>query len=86
MPHYLGKKGYTILKSDLTVSQQENIRKELRVRPYVPNSPVKGEEFEIYRESSSKLYVPRYFGIQHFGKPDKSKLPSPENIKSPICW
>ena len=76
MPHYLGKKGYTIHKSEINVSQQENLRKMLRVRPYVPNSPVKGDEFEVYRESGSKLYVPRYVGIEYFGKPSKSKLPN----------
>lgn len=85
MPHYLGKKGYTIHKSEINVSQQENLRKMLRVRPYVPNSPVKGEEFEVYRESSSKLYVPRYVGIEHFGKPSKSKLPTPEDINLPFA-
>jgi len=81
---YLGKKGYTILKSDLLISQQESIRKMLRVRPYVPNSPVQGEEFEIYRESSSKLYMPRYFGIEYFGKPKKNKLPICEKINLPF--
>lgn len=85
MPHYLGRKGYTIHKSKITVDQQINIRKELMARPYVPNSPVKGDEFEIYRESSSKLYVPRYFGIQHFGKPEISKLSEPEKINLPFA-
>jgi|TARA_B110001469_G_scaffold77737_1_gene73610 superfamily II DNA or RNA helicase len=82
---YLGKKGYTIHKSELTVSQQENIRKLLRVRAYVPNSPVKGDEFEVYRESKSKMYVPRYFGMQHFGKPTKNKLPLCEKINLPFA-
>jgi superfamily II DNA or RNA helicase len=84
MPHYLGRKGYTIHKSKITVDQQINIRKELMARPYVPNSPVKGDEFEIYRESSSKLYVPRYFGVQHFGEPEISKLSEPEKINLPF--
>ena len=85
MPNYLGKKGYTLHKSELTVSQQENIRKMLRVRAYVPNSPVKGDEFEVYRESNSKLYVPRYFGIEHFGKPSRCKLPEAEKISLPFA-
>ena len=85
MSNYLGKKGYTLHKSDLTVSQQLNIRKMLRVRPYVPNSPVKGDEFEVYRESNSKLYVPRYFGIEHFGRPSRCKLPEPEKISLPFA-
>ena len=82
---YLGKKGYTIKKSDISVDEQMNIRNKLRVRPYVPNSPVKGDEFEIYRESNSKLYVPRYFGIECYGKPQQSKLPEPDKINLPFA-
>lgn len=85
MPHYLGKKGYTIHKSEISVAEQESIRKALRVCPYVPNSPVKGEEFEIYRESTSKMYIPRYFGIDYFGKPSRSKLPTPVSIHLPFA-
>ena len=85
MPHYLGKKGYTIHKSEISVAEQESIRKALRVCPYVPNSPVKGDEFEIYRESTSKMYIPRYFGIDYFGKPQRSKLPTPVSIHLPFA-
>lgn len=77
---YLGKKGYTIKKSSLSNDQQMNIRKHLTVRPYVPNSPIKGDEFEVYRESTSKLYLPRYVGIDLYGKPEDCKLPEPEKI------
>lgn len=82
---YLGKKGYTVLKSELSVSEQESVRKLLRVRAYVPNSPVKGDEFEVYRESTTKLYIPRYFGIELFGKPKRNKLPSCEKINLPFA-
>jgi len=78
--NYLGKKGYTIKKSSISVDEQQNIRQKLKVRPYVPNSPVKGDEFEIYRESNSKLYIPRYFGIQCYGQPKECKLKEPESI------
>ena len=64
---YLGKKGYTVKKNTISNNEQMNIRKKLTVRPYVPNSPVKGDEFEVYRESSSKLYLPRYFGTELYG-------------------
>ena len=77
---YLGKKGYTIKKSSLSNNEQMNIRKKLTVRPYVPNSPVKGEDFEVYRESTSKLYLPRYFGTDLYGKPPECRLPEPEKI------
>ena len=44
---YLGKKGYTVKKNTISNNEQMNIRKKLTVRPYVPNSPVKGDEFEV---------------------------------------
>ena len=77
---YLGQKGYTLHKSELSVDQQTFIRRELTVRPFMPGSPAKLPEFPVYRESKSKLYVPRYFGIDHFGKPGESKLPDPISI------
>lgn len=83
--NYLGQKGYTIKKSSITVKEEEHIRKNLTVRPYIPNSPVKMEEFPIYRESKSKLYVPRYFGIEHYGSPDEIKLPDPVKINVPFA-
>lgn len=83
--NYLGKKGYTIKKSSISVDEQMNIRKKLMVRPYVPNSPVQGDEFEIYRESGSKLYVPRYFGTECYGPPQESKLPEPSPISLPFA-
>lgn len=74
---YLGQKGYTLHKEHLTVEEQTFIRRELTVRPFMPGSPAKLPEFPVYRESKSKLYVPRYFGIDHFGEPDTTKLPAP---------
>ena len=37
---YIGKKGYSILKSKLSIDQQKLIRDELNVKPYVPGSPI----------------------------------------------
>ena len=54
------------------------------VRPYIPNSPVKMDEFPVYRESNSKFYVPRYFGMREFGSPDEIKLPKHETINLPF--
>lgn len=77
---YLGQKGYTLLKSELSVDEQTFIRRELTMRPFMPGSPAKLPEFPVYRESKSKLYMPRYFGIEHFGEPSVTKLPTPVPI------
>ena len=71
---YLGQKGYSIYKKSLSLKEQEFIRNELNVKPYMPKSPVQPAPYPIYRESSKKFYVPRYFGINTFGEPNESRI------------
>ena len=66
-PNYLGQKGYSIYKNNLSIEEQNNLRRELMVQAKVPNSPVKTEPFPIYLESTEKIYIPRYFGYKKFG-------------------
>ena len=70
MNNYLGQKGYSIYKKNLSIEEQNNIRRELLVQAKVPNSPVKSEPFPIYLESPEKIYVPRYYGYKKFGNYD----------------
>jgi len=78
--HYIGKKGYSILKENITFKEQLFIRDQLNVKPFLPKSPVQPEPFPIYRESPKKLYVPRYFGIEHFGTVNDIRLPKGDDI------
>ena len=68
---YLGEKGYSIFKECLSVEEQHYIRKELTVKPFIPKSPIQPTPFPIYLESPLKLYIPRYFGIETYGPPDR---------------
>ena len=78
---YLGQKGYTLLKNDLSVEQQEKIRRDLMAKPFVPkNSPQQAVSFPIYRESKKKFYVPRFYGIQNFGVPNENKVNQGKSI------
>jgi superfamily II DNA or RNA helicase len=77
---YLGKKGYTLLKSELTSKEQTFIREGLTVKPYLPKSPVQPEPFILYRESPKKYYLPRYFGTDNFGNFKENKLPLGDDI------
>ncbi len=71
---YLGQKGYSIYKNSLSVNEQVFIRNELTVKPYIPSSPIQPEPYPIYRESSKKFYIPRFFGINTFGEPNESRI------------
>ena len=68
---YLGPRGYTIPKQELTEKQLADLRKTLTVRPVTGGSAfgaVDTVEFPIYRESSNKIYLPRFYGKSVFGE------------------
>ena len=71
---YLGEKGYSIFKECLSVEEQHYIRSELTMKPFIPKSPIQPTPFTIYLESPLKLYVPRYFGIETYGQPDRNLI------------
>jgi len=73
---YLGKLGYTLFKNELTEEEIENIKKRLIIKPFT-NTIISGNPpitYCIYKESSSKIYVPKYFGIEHFGICKENKI------------
>jgi superfamily II DNA or RNA helicase len=82
MKPYLGKKGYTILKKDLSSEQIQKIKKDLTIKPHVHGSPVQDTQatYFVYRESNNKIYVPQHYGIKEFGPPTKVELSEGENI------
>lgn len=77
---YLGKRGYSIYKETLSIHQQEFIRNELTVKPFISGSPIQINSYPIYKESSKKFYVPRYFGTMEFGEPNEYKISDGEKI------
>lgn len=77
MDTYLGQKGYTIPKNELSIEKQNNIRNDLTIKPFLIGSPMMNDDskiFPAYRESSNKFYVPHYYGIKNFGLPKKYKI------------
>ena len=77
---YLGEKGYSIFKECLSVEEQHYIRNELIMKPFIPKSPIQPTPFPIYLESPLKLYMPRYFGINTYGEPDRILIQPGNNI------
>ena len=84
---YLGQKGYTILKSELNPEQTTMLRKKLTVIPK-SNTPgysgAQDQSFPAYRESTKKFYVPRYFGIKHFGEAKEIAICEGDDIDVPF--
>jgi superfamily II DNA or RNA helicase len=78
---YLGQKGYTIHKNELSIEQQKQIRNDLTIKPFVMGSPLNDQKsFPAYRESSNKFYLPHYYGIQHYGAPKEYKISEGNDI------
>jgi hypothetical protein len=75
---YLSKRGYAFDKTPETDALCAALRKELTVKPLV-NAIMPGAAdvvaFPVYRESPSKFYVPRVFGLERFGVPKTVSLP-----------
>ena len=81
MSTYLGRKGYSIIKKCLDIREQELIRKELNVIPFVPKSSMaKPSPFPVYRESNNKFYIPRFYGIKTYGEPQEVRISKGESI------
>ena len=80
---YLGQKGYTLYKDNLSIKEQQWLRDELSVSPFIPKSVssyVAENKFPIYRESQKKFYIPRFFGEQNFGEVDEIRLSEPKKV------
>jgi Hom_end-associated Hint/Type III restriction enzyme, res subunit len=82
---YLGKKGYTIPKVVLEAEDLSQIKETLLLKPFVPGPQQKEETaFPVYRENTAKIYLPRFFGIERYGLPDRSELGTGESIDCPF--
>ena len=80
---YIGKKGYTISKSVLSKEDEAFLKKDLFLRPMVQGAQGYGPPeaaFPVYRENANKIYLPRFYGIQRYGLPDKCELDRGDDI------
>ena len=69
---YLGKKGYTIPKTELTEEDIAFLKEDLFLKPKVQGpqyGPTVEGAFPVYRENDKKMYLPRFYGIERYGFP-----------------
>jgi len=74
---YLGTKGYTIPKSVLTTADLEFLKKDLFLKPQTPGpsfGPALEDAFPVYRENDKKIYIPRFYGIERYGTPERIEI------------
>lgn len=71
-------KGYKIKLDNPDVLQ---LKKELTVSPFIPGNKYPAKS-QMYRVSEKYIYIPKYFGIKKYGKPESIKEQS--GIKVPF--
>jgi superfamily II DNA or RNA helicase len=81
---YLGKKGYTILRSSISEDDQKVLYEELNVKPItsgvVYNAAQDQGQFPVYRENAKKIYIPRFYGTERYGLPNRSEITEGQDI------
>ena len=70
MSAHITNDGTYILKKDFKESEIEDIKKELHIRPKitVDYGDPKDESFDIFLDTSTKLYIPRFYALSKFKK------------------
>jgi len=78
----LSRHGYVIRKKNHTDIEIESVKSDLNVSPFLLNGFGNGEKkyFKLYKESSKKLYLPRYYGLSKFGYPDRNLINDGDSI------
>jgi len=83
----LGTKGYSINKSEFTEEEVIKLKDELVAKPHTQggfSASTAVKKFPIYRESTTRLYMPRYFGEAKFGIAKRMKVPEGVEITVPF--
>ena len=74
---YLSKFGYVIKKDSLSEDDLINLKLELRAKPLIdtkfmyPGQKEQDFSYPVYIETKSKIYIPKMYGIQKYGLPNK---------------
>ena len=84
-PRVLTHLGYAIRKDSLSSQESVKLRKDLTVAPKVPGKFAKeGEPFRLYKESTTRYYVPRMWGIENFGEPAHNILVEGDTLRKDL--
>lgn len=71
----LSRQGYSIKKEYYDEKDLNVVRKELTVE--IQNhmfDHIEPKKYSLYRENKTKLYLPKYYGLQRFGIPDRNVI------------
>ena len=80
--------GYALLKSSITAEESNRIRKELTVKPKtMTRFEMKVDnEFPVYLESSTRLYLPRMWAKENLGAAEQSVMSDGVELPSTLAF
>ena len=81
-------RGYVIQKSSLSPDDLTQLKEDLHIHPK-ENHVIKTLQQEdksviAYRENDQKIYIPRFYGVKHYGEPSKMDLLVGDDIDVPF--
>jgi superfamily II DNA or RNA helicase len=87
----LTHKGYSIRKDVVTADKVKRLMEDLTVCPALNTKFATAQQkadatFKIYRESPTRWYLPRHYGIETFGQPDSSVLSDGQALRDTIVF
>lgn len=78
---YLNQRGYILRKACFPEEEINRIKEELTVSPILlQDYGLPPEKFSVYRENTNKLYIPKFYGLNNFGKPMYDDTPMGKKI------
>jgi len=78
----ISHRGYSITLASLPPHFLNNIKSELFVKPLEnPNFPSNDPAYPVYRISKTKIYMPRFYGIEKYSQPKKNILKEGDPIE-----
>lgn len=70
---YLTKRGYIVDKEEIGPKEYKKLVKDLTVKPSLNSDfGAVAESFPLFIEKGNSICIPRYYGVEKFGKPKKT--------------
>jgi len=69
--------GYKIPKKNITDEQLKKIKKDLTVSPintFITEDDASKVKYKVYTQNETHITVPRYYGLEQLGKPEKTSI------------
>lgn len=74
MDTVLSNRGYGVELNSLSEEELDSLKNELTVKPSIMEDYSDSvEPFPVYKISKKRIYIPKFYGIERYGKPSKIK-------------